>query len=163
MYWICIFTKKTVLGGKMDGKQYLNNIRAEEMTKEELQKEIKKLYEDNWAISNQCEKLEMMLNERFKKEVNYEKEFAREWVIRKYANSEGYNYNIKKNIYDLESNIICSLYYDYLPEDADRIIAEIKADWELLPKYQKIKAYIGCWLDDCVEYLRGIWGINKGY
>lgn len=137
----------------MDGKQYLNNIRAEEMTKEELQKEIKKLYEDNWVISNQCEKLEMMLNERFKKEVNYEKEFAREIIVRKYANSEGYNYNIKKNIYDLESNIICSLYYDYLPEDADRIIAEIKADWDLLPWHKKIMAYIGSYID----YLKELW------
>lgn len=134
----------------MDGKQYLKNINAEEMSKEELKHEIIKLYEDSWSLSNQCTMLEKMLNHQYK---NYEKEFAREWVIRKYANSERYNYNIKKNIYDLESNIICSLYYDYLPEDADRLIAEIKADWDLLPWHKKIMAYIGSYID----YLKELW------
>ena len=145
----------------MNGKEYLNNIRAEEMSKEELKKEIKKLYEDNWAISKQCDTLEMILNERFKKEVNYEKDFAREVVVRKYANSEIYDYNIFTNREDIETDKICFLETNYLPVGSDRTIAEISADWYLLPKHKKIMAYIGCWFDNCVEYLRGIWGITN--
>ena len=149
----------------MDGKQYLNNIRAEEMSKEELQKEIKKLYEHNWAISKQCDTLEMMLNERFKKEVNYEKDFAREVIIRQRANIKTYGENIYRDRIDVdkegkETGIFFSE-SDYLPYGSQRIAAEIITDWELLPKHQKIKAYIGCWLDDCIEYLRGIWGITN--
>jgi len=142
----------------MDGKQYLNNIRAEEMSKEELQKEIKKLYEDNWAISKQCDTLEQMLS---RKEVDYDKELIREKVIRKYANSNNYGWNIYSDRQDLEVEGLNFSEANYLPVGTERIAGEINADRELLPIHQKIKAYIGCWLDDCIEYLRGIWGITN--
>ena len=145
----------------MNGKEYLNNIRAEEMSKEELKKEIKKLYEDNWAISKQCDTLEMILNERFKKEVNYEKEFRREVIIREYANSDNYGWNIYSDRQDLEVEGLNFSEANYLPVGIERIAGEINADWELLPIHKKIMAYIGQWFDDCVEFLRGVWGITN--
>ena len=142
----------------MDGKQYLNNIRAEEMSKEELQKEIKKLYEDNWAISKQCDTLEQMLS---RKETNYEKEFKREKIIRKYANSDNYGWNIYSDRQDLEVEGLHFSEANYLPVGYDRMIAEVEADNELMPIHKKIMAHLGLIFDDCVEYLRGIWGITN--
>lgn len=149
----------------MDGNEYLNIIQANKMTNVELMIEIKKLYDDNWAISKQCETLEIMLNERFKKEVNYEKEFAREKIVRQYANSNNYEHNIYTDRQEIDEDgnetRIFFTERNYLPVDNDRTIAEIQADWDLLPKYRKIMAYIGSWFDDCVSYLRGIWGITN--
>ena len=143
----------------MNGREYLEIIQAKEMSKEELMQVIKKLYEDNWAISKQCDTLENMINS---KKITYEKEFIRELVIRKYANSELCNcniYNTRKEI-DIngkETGISCPE-LNYLPVDNDRLIAEINADWDLLPIHRKIMAYIGYWFDNSIEYLRGIWG-----
>ena len=149
----------------MNGKEYLNNIRAEEMSKEELKKEIRKLYEDNWAIAKQCDTLEEVLNARFKKEANYEKQFNREVIVREYANSNLYDCNMtnERQEVDKEGNIIGISFteWDYIPDKTQRIAGMAIADWELLPIHKKIKAYIGCWFDDCVEYLRGIWGITN--
>ena len=145
----------------MDGKQYLYTIRAEEMSKEELQKEIKKLFEDGWALSKEIDTLNEMLNTRFKKEVDYDKELIREKIVRKYANSDIYGFNIYSDRHDIEDDDLYFSEANYLPVDHDRIIAEINADWELLPRYKKIMAHIGQLFDDCVEYLRGIWGITN--
>lgn len=149
----------------MNGKEYLSIIRADEMTIEELQNEIKKLYEDNWAISKQCETLEIMLNERFKKEVNYEKEFAREVIVRQYANSNNYEHNIYTDRQEIDEDgnetRIFFTEANCLPVNNYRTIAEIQADWDMLPINRKIMAYIGSWFDDCVNYLRGIWGITN--
>ena len=161
----------------MDGEKYLNEIRAEEMSKEQLQNEIKKLYEDNWAIAKQCDTFEMMHNQKFKKgikqifegiinkifkkEYSYEKEFRREVIIREYANSNLYGWNINNNRHFIDIPEICFLECDYIPDNTQRIAGMAIADWELLPLHKKIIGRLGLWLDDCVDYLRGIWGITN--
>lgn len=142
----------------MDSNKYLEKIQAEDMSREELIRQIKMIYEDYASISKECDTLNAMLSKTKDKKTNYDKEFRREVVIREYANSNIYGWNIYSDRQDLEVEGLNFSEANYLPVYTERIAAEINADWELLPRHKKIKAYIGCWLDDCIDYLRGIWG-----
>lgn len=147
----------------MDSNNYLKKIQAKEMSRKELIRQIGMIYEDYASISKECDTLNTMLAKVKENKTNYEKEFEYELKIRKYANSEIYGHNMCRTRNDIELEGLCFLEENYIPLDYDRLLAEDCVKFDLLPVLQKAFASILCWFYDCVEYLRGIWGINKGY
>ena len=145
----------------MDSSKYLEKIRAEDMSREQLIRQIRVIYEDYASASKECDTLNQMLAQVKIDKTSYEKEFAREVIVRKYANSDIYGFNIYSDRHDIEQEDLYFSEVNYLPVDYDRMIAEVEADYELMPLHTKIMAKIAIWFDDCVEYLRGIWGITN--